>query len=94
MIRNMVEEHVTQRYESLLPSVAGFCGCPLCRSDVLVYALNRLPARYVASKEGAVLSEVALEKDQVRTAMDVVMLEAFRKIGLSPRCGAKPMMAG
>lgn len=94
MIRNLVEEHVTQRYESLRPSVAGFCGCPVCRSDVLVYALNRLPARYVANKEGAVLSEVALEKDQVRTAMDVVLLEAFRKVGLAPRCGAKPMMAG
>ncbi|HEU4763540.1 MAG TPA: late competence development ComFB family protein [Gemmatimonadales bacterium] len=90
-IRNLVEEHVVQRYEALRPSMAGFCGCPICKSDVLVYALNRLPARYTATKEGAVLSEVALEKDQSRTVMDVVLLEAFRKVGLAPRCGAAPM---
>jgi competence protein ComFB len=90
VIRNLVEEHVTQRYEALRSSVQGFCGCSLCRSDVIVYALNRLPARYVASKEGAVLSEVALEKDQARTVMDVILLEGFRKVGMSPRCGARP----
>lgn len=91
MIRNMVEEHVIQRYEALLSSVPGFCGCPLCRSDVMVYALNRLPARYVATTEGAVLSEISLDKDQSRTVIDVVLLEAFRKVGMAPRCGAKPM---
>lgn len=94
MIRNLVEEHVTQRYDALLPSIPGFCGCALCRSDVMVYALNRLPARYVSSKGGAVLSEVDLEKDQARTVMDVILLEGFRKVGMSPRCGARPSVSG
>lgn len=93
MIRNMVEEHVLQRYDALLPSVPGFCGCQVCKSDVMVYALNRLPARYVASTSGAVLSEIALDKDQTRTVMDVILLEAFGKVGKAPRCGAKPMGA-
>ncbi|MFI5234095.1 MAG: late competence development ComFB family protein [Gemmatimonadales bacterium] len=89
-MRNLVEEHVTQRYDALLSSIAGFCGCKICRSDVLVYALNRLPARYVATTEGAVLSEIALDRDQTRVATEVVLLEAFRKVGMAPRCGAAP----
>ena len=49
----------------------GFCGCEVCRSDVLVFALNRLPARYVASVEGKVVTEVNLEKDQTRVTIEI-----------------------
>ena len=38
---------------------------------------------------GSVLTEVNLEKDQNRAAIDVAMLDGFRKISLAPRCGAK-----
>ena len=94
MIRNLVEEHVLTAYQSLLPSVPDFCDCETCRTDVLVYALNRLPARYVAGREGTVVTELHLDKDQSRVTIDVVVLEGFRRVGLAPRCSrskaAKP----
>jgi hypothetical protein len=89
MIRNLVEEHVVSAYDSLRPRFPDFCGCEVCRTDVLVYALNRLPARYVAGREGTVVTELNLDKDQTRAAIDVAVMEAFRKVGLAPRCGAK-----
>ena len=55
----------------------------------MVYTLNRVPPRYVSSRTGTVLTEVNLEKDQSRAAIDVAMLDGFRKISLAPRCGAK-----
>ncbi len=92
MIRNLVEEHVLAAYESLMPRFPDFCGCEICRTDVLVYSLNRLPARYVAGREGMVVTELNLDKDQSRVSIDVAVMEGFRKVGLAPRCG-KPRAA-
>ncbi|HET7598921.1 MAG TPA: late competence development ComFB family protein [Gemmatimonadales bacterium] len=89
MIRNLSEEHVTASYESLRKHYPDFCGCDVCRSDVIVFALNRVPPRYVATREGEVVTEVNLEKEQSRAAIDVAVMEAFRRISLAPRCGRK-----
>ena len=89
MIHNLVEEHVRSSYESLRPRFPDFCGCDVCREDALVYTLNRVAPRYVASLTGSVLTEVSLEKDQTRAAIDVAMMDGLRKISLAPRCGAK-----
>jgi late competence development protein ComFB len=89
VIHNLVEEHVRASYESLRPRFPGFCGCEVCREDAMVYTLNRVPSRYVSSRTGTVLTEVSLEKDQNRAAIDVAMLDGFRKISLAPRCGGR-----
>ena len=89
MIRNLAEDHVHASYESLRSRFPDFCGCDVCRDDVLVYTLNRVPARYVSRLQGSVLTEVSLEKDQIRAAIDVAMMEALRKISMAPRCGRR-----
>jgi hypothetical protein len=89
VIRNLVEDHVQASYESLRTRYPDFCGCDVCRDDALVYTLNRVPARYVSRLQGSVLTEVSLEKDQSRAAIDVAMMDALRKISLAPRCGRK-----
>jgi competence protein ComFB len=87
MIHNLVEEHVVAAYEQLRGHYPNFCGCEVCRSDVLVYALNRLPARYVASVEGKVVTELNLDKDQTRVTIEIHVMDGFRKVAQSPRCG-------
>lgn len=89
MIRNLVEEHVLAAYEGLRAHFPDFCGCEICRDDALVYALNRVPARYVSSPTGSVVTEVNLEKEQSRAPIDVAMMEALRKISAAPRCSRK-----
>ena len=89
MIHNLSEEHVQASYESLVSRFPDFCGCDVCRADAMVYALNRVPARYVSTQQGSVITEVSLETDQNRTAIDVAMMDGLRRISLSPRCGAK-----
>ena len=87
MIHNLVEEHVIAAYEAMRPHFPDFCGCDTCRADALVFTLNRIPARYVASLPGSIVTEVSLEKEQSRAAIEVAMMEALRKISLAPRCG-------
>lgn len=87
MIRNLVEEHVISAYGKIHSHFPDFCGCDVCRGDVLVYALNRLPALYVASREGTVLTELNLEGEQSRANIEVTIMEGMRKVTMAPRCG-------
>jgi hypothetical protein len=89
MIRNLAEDHVIQAYDALRQHFPDFCGCEVCREDVLVFTLNRVAPRYVVSLEGSVLTEVNLEKEQNRAPIDVAMMEGFRKVSLAPRCAAR-----
>ena len=86
MIRNLVEDHVVSAYDSMRPHFPDFCGCETCAQDVLIYALNRLPPRYVGGREGAVVTEVNLDKDQNRASIEVALMEGIRKVTLAPRC--------
>ncbi|HEU5050319.1 MAG TPA: late competence development ComFB family protein [Gemmatimonadales bacterium] len=91
MIRNLVEEHVFAAYDQLRVHFPDFCGCDTCRGDAYVYALNRIPARYVNTQAGTVITDFNLDKDQSRAAIDVVMMDALRTVGRAPRCGkARP----
>jgi len=80
---------VATAYEAMRPHFPEFCGCEICRDDALVFTLNRVPARYVSSLQGTVVTEVNLEKEQNRAAIEVAMMEALRRISLSPRCGGR-----
>ena len=94
MIHNRVEEHVQEAFTALRGHFPDFCGCETCHADVLVYALNRLPARYVASREGTVITELNLDKQQSRANIDVTVMAGFRKVMESPRCkqqGNRPL---
>jgi len=89
-VTNVTWEVVHREYDRLRPQFRAFCGCDTCRGDVLVYALNRLSPHYVSTRQGEILTELSLSTDQEKAKLDVVLLEGFRKIGLAPRCGAKP----
>ncbi|HWC74015.1 MAG TPA: late competence development ComFB family protein [Gemmatimonadales bacterium] len=86
----MTAEVVQREYQSLRRNFPKFCGCDTCRGDVMVYTLNRLSAHYVSTRQGEILTELSLESAGEKAKLDVVLLEAFHKIALAPRCGAKP----
>lgn len=90
MIHNLVEEHVIAAYDAMRPHFPDFCGCETCREDALVFTLNRIPARYVSSPTGSVVTEVNLEKGQSRAAIEVTMMDGLRKVSLAPRCRNRP----
>jgi competence protein ComFB len=88
-VTNVTYEVLQREYGKLRPQLPRFCGCDTCRGDVLVFALNRLSPNYVSTSQGEVLVELRLDSDQEKAKLDVAMLEAFRKVALAPRCGAK-----
>lgn len=65
----------------------GFCGCANCRDDVMVFALNRLAPRYVATPLGEVISKVGMERSQEQADVSMALVEALRRVHQSPRPG-------
>jgi hypothetical protein len=53
----------------------------------MVYALNRLPPRYVAQPTGEVLTTLSMGSDQPKADISVVLLEGFRRVQADPREG-------
>ena len=88
---NVTFEVLQREYAKLRPQLPRFCGCGTCHGDVVVYALNRLAPNYVSTPQGEVLTELRLDSDQEKARLDVALLDGFRKVGLAPRCGAKPL---
>ncbi|PYO41578.1 MAG: hypothetical protein DMD33_12775 [Gemmatimonadetes bacterium] len=88
-VTNLTYEVLQREYEKLRPQLPRFCGCETCRGDVLVFALNRLSPNYVSTPQGEVLVELRLDSDQEKAKLDVALLDAFRRVGLAPRCGAR-----
>ena len=89
-VTNVTMEIVQREYESLRGGFSKFCGCEICHSDVVVYALNRLAPHYVSTRQGEILTALSLTSDQEKAKLDVVLLEGLRKVAAAPRCGAKP----
>jgi hypothetical protein len=64
--------------------VPGFCGCDVCRDDVLVYALNRLHPKYVSHRRGEILTTVELGANQGLAEVAVVLMDGLRRVTASP----------
>lgn len=88
-MKNVTEMLVARAYEELLPSVPELCHCRVCREDVLVFALNRLPPRYTSTPVGEVVSKLGMEAGQGSIDVTVVLLDAMQRVATSPRCGRK-----
>ncbi len=89
-MKNLQEDAVRREYEMLKQTIPGFCGCDVCRDDVMVYALNRLSPRYVAQRTGEVLTQVSLGSDQPKADVSVVILDALQRVHSEPREGHRP----
>ena len=59
-VTNVTSEVLQREYGTLRERLPKFCGCDMCRGDVLVYALNRLAPHYVSTRQGEILTELSL----------------------------------
>ena len=84
-MKNVYEEVVAAEFESLKPAIDGFCDCAVCRQDVLAYALNRLPPRYVVGRLGEMHSRVNMQRSQEVARVASVMLHGFQKVKTNPK---------
>jgi competence protein ComFB len=83
-VANLMEKVVREVLEDILPTLSGFCGCERCRADVICWALNQLPPRYVSYRYGEILSEAEFESAQRRAEVIATLMHAVRRVQSLP----------
>ena len=61
------------------------CGCVLCRNDIMAYALNRLPPKYVVSTTGEVYTKMDALKTQHGADIVAALTHAVQAVSAAPR---------
>ena len=85
LYHNAMEDLVEQEYERN-KSKLGCCPCNRCRNDIIAYALNKLPTKYVVSHEGELYSKVdTVVHVQLETDIFRLLAQGAKLIGEHPR---------
>ena len=61
------------------------CTCDDCRNDMIAYALNQLPPKYVATRKGEVYSKTFILRNQHRTDIMAALTKAAKIVKENPR---------
>lgn len=55
--KNMMEILVENKFDDIIDTF-DCCQCKQCRDDIIAFSLNRLPPKYVVTREGEAYSKV------------------------------------
>lgn len=83
-LKNYMEKMVVKNMESQLSTREDICKCERCKLDILAYALNHLPAKYVVTDKGSIYTrleelEVQLNADITREVLKAIELVKANK---------------
>ena len=82
---NLYERIVKEMIEEQIKDNPEFCSCEVCMADAMAIALNQLPAHYVVSDKGAIITKSNLLDTQKRTDLLVVIRRALMLVKEQPR---------
>ena len=84
VLTNLMEQLVEQKYEEL-KDVLDVCQCERCRLDMLSYALNRFPAKYVVTEKGEAITKVHSMSVQFDSDITGALTMAAKAVTEHPR---------
>lgn len=87
-IQNYMEEVVADELELLLAERTDVCKCQKCKFDMQVFALNRLPPKYVVTDRGRMYTKLKEQEIQFRTDVVKELTKAIDMIRANPQHAA------
>jgi len=84
-IQNYMEDVVQDEMEELLSERDNVCKCNKCKLDMMVWALNRLPARYVITDRGRLYTKLKEQEVQFKTDVVKVLTRAIDFVSKNPQ---------
>jgi competence protein ComFB len=84
IMQNVMETLVELKLNEIIDKL-DCCKCEQCRMDIMTYALNRLPPKYVATYEGSVYSKLGTLSLQYETDMLTVLMQGAQIVKVHPR---------
>ena len=83
-LHNVMEDLVTAQVDGIIKNV-GCCDCEICRMDVIAFALNLLPVRYVVTERGALFSKAQEMNFQLSTDVIAAITTGILMVKDRPR---------
>lgn len=80
---NIFEELVKEKVKDTIQSIE-MCQCKKCRMNACAIALNSLPAKYVTTTKGALLSLLAISNLSNQTTIEVEVIKALKIVRSCP----------
>ena len=84
LYKNVMEDLVEFRFDEI-QSTLDCCTCEHCRNDIIAYALNLLPQKYVVSDKGAVYSNITMVCAQHSSDIIAALTKGAQIVKKSPR---------
>ncbi|MFH1338549.1 MAG: late competence development ComFB family protein [Candidatus Omnitrophota bacterium] len=84
-IYNYMEDTVRDTLESLISEREDICKCPKCKLDIMAWALNRLPSKYVVTDKGRMYTKLKEQEIQFRADVVQELTKAISHINKGPQ---------
>jgi len=78
-------EDIVIRYMGRIMADINCCKCQACLMDIAAYALNRLPSKYIVTREGEVYSRLLELEQQFETDVIIAIMKAIEVVSKNPR---------
>ena len=82
---NYMEDMVKEQLEDLLSKREDICKCQKCKFDMMVWALNRLPPKYVITEKGRIYTKLAEQVTQFKADVVKELTKAIIKVSKNVR---------
>jgi len=83
-IHNYMEEMVSDKLEEILAGKNDICKCLRCKLDMMVWALNHLPPKYVITEKGRLYTKLTEQEAQFRADIVKVLITAVLRVSRNP----------
>lgn len=87
--KNIMEDLVLEEFDNAAQTL-GCCTCEDCRNDIIAYALNQLPPKYVATRTGEVYSKTFILRNQHYADVMAALTKGARLVADHPRHSDRP----
>lgn len=84
ILKNIMEDYVSATLNRISDDL-DCCKCEKCRLDINCFALNRLPAKYVATTQGELMTKLCQFDNQFETKVIAELTAAAAQISKNPR---------
>lgn len=81
---NMMEPLVLEKYDEIIGKF-NCCTCDKCKTDIICYALNSLPPKYVATRKGGVYVKLDASELQMETDILAALTKAIQVVQHNPK---------
>ena len=82
--KNIMEALVEEEFERA-KNTLNCCTCEACRNDIIAFALNQLPPKYVATRKGEVYSKTYILRNQHYADMMAALAKGANLVRENPR---------